>query len=453
MWICSNINKRLREAVLIVVLGFFILATHAQVNVELQDKVDELESLISKARVNPYYLHTDNTAFLHKMRDQWSTMSPTGTREFRRLLLSHRLVPYRGTYVDFDIYDAYGKISEGNNLIEEGQSYVNRGELIKSKVPIDRRQHTDEVNQRIGNQMVIKGKALIEKGEKLIKDGERLIEGSRKSAKKAVELLSIDLENLIERSFSKNYYEQVIQYNLMAEKMGIFLVDMLQYIDLSKEVVYFVSLFEKVADDAVTLGNNNTAQEYYKKSLELDHDNRMVAMKLNRISEEIFLPGEKSPSASEIKTDTSQATDPIKNTESPKKEPEGLIEHNGAMLNARKLRNIQKILDRVYDVDKSFTFENLQKLISPEDKIGTVVLWEVSITGYKPDKNGGTYQAGHIEFFWTTPPEGLTKGSKAKVIGELSKMESRKVGKKFEKFYILIPEEVIFETNPDYVYY
>jgi len=135
------------------------------------------------------------------------------------------------------------------------------------------------------------------------------------------------------------------------------------------------------------------------------------------------------------------------------REDQGLVEHRGQWVNAEKLEDIQKKLNRVYKVDPTITIDELKALLRPKKKLGSMVNWEVTIQSFTPKDGQGVYSCDQVEFEWETPPSDMKQGAKARVVGELTKFDSRKVGKNTITVYVLEPLEVIFDSDPDYIYY
>lgn len=133
----------------------------------------------------------------------------------------------------------------------------------------------------------------------------------------------------------------------------------------------------------------------------------------------------------------------------------GMVDHNGRQVDAKKLNRIQRELETVYQVDEELTLDELKKRLQPEKEKGTVVNWELTIKSFSSTTgNRGIYKCGDVEFEWTEQPE-LKRDAKVRVVGEFVKIDPRKVGKKKIKIFILKPffGKVIFESDPDYIYY
>ena len=58
------------------------------------------------------------------------------------------------------------------------------------------------------------------------------------------------------------------------------------------------------------------------------------------------------------------------------KEDQGLVKHRDQWVDAEMLEEIQKQLERVFQVDPALTLDELKKLLRPAAKTGSVLNWK-----------------------------------------------------------------------------
>jgi len=377
-------------------------------------------------------------------------LSADARTEFKRYLSLNGIEYYKpsGKYVTTALVEATTKILQGQALINEGRALVKSGQTATSVRPIeiDNRFSRNRATT-LGQAKIKEGESKIAEGEKMVKEGKELEEEAREKQERVFKELALEIEQAMLDAFDEDDFIAVMEYGIMAKLLELDIVETSDYEEAAKKAIFYLSELEHEADMAFLAKDYRKAIEKYSQALTIVEDSDRLKLKLEKAKQAVDQTESETP-------EKAAAEEPIPAEPPPEKQGAELVDFKGNKVDAERLKTIQKGLKRVYGVDSNLTKESLAKLLQPDEAIGSIVNWELSITGYKPEtKKSGIYTSDDVEFEWDRPPRGLSQGAKVKVIGELKDIENRKVGKKYKKFYIIEPDKVLFEDDPDYVYY
>lgn len=415
-----------------------VRANHFEIEFELRD--DRLQNFVLWR------------GFVSKSHVYWRPLSEDAGTEFTRYRNRNRLKYDKTTknYFIVDLFDAVRRINTGQALIREGEALIKSGETSTSLHSIADERFKTRRTAPLGQAKIREGERKIAEGEKMVKEGREAEQKALEKQEKIMKELTLDIGGAMQVEFADDNFLDVVEYGVMAKMLGLDISTASEHLDMSKKAVFYLSEFEHEGDMAYLAKDYDEAAENYSNALTISEDDPRLKLKLAKAGKVIEKSGE-----TEAKTPDTAKPDKADQVEpQPEDGSSETVDFKGNKVDPVKLKRIQDGLEQVHDVKTDLTKESITQLLQPEDAIETVINWELSITAYeRVSKNYGKFTCDDVEFEYDKPSSGLKKGAKVKVVGKLVKIDNRKFGKKRRKIYIINPDLVIFEDDPDYIYY
>jgi tetratricopeptide (TPR) repeat protein len=412
-----------------------VRANHFEIEFELKD--DRLQNFVLWR------------GFVPKSHVYWRALSEESEIEFTRYLTRNRLQYNKSTqsYLIADLFEAARSINTGQALMREGEALIKSGETSTSLHSIADERFKTRRTAPLGQSKIREGERKIAEGEKMLKEGREAEQKALEKQEKVMKELTLDIGQAMQIEFADDNFLDVVEYGAMARLLGLDISTASEHLDLSKKAVFYLSEFEHEGDMAYLAKDYEEAAENYSNALTISEDNTRLKLKLGKAGKVIEESGIAEPKTPDKAPD--DKTGPPPDDRSPE-----LVDFKGNKVDADKLKRIQDGLEQVYEVDADMTKESITQLLQPDDAIESTINWELSITGYKTvTKSIGMYICDDVEFEYDKPLSGLKKGAKVKVVGKVVEIDNRKVGKKRRNVYIIDPDLVFFQDDPDYIYY